>query len=110
MSDPGNRPHLSRLAAAAWVAKGLATLLVAVLMLRWLYTTDAGIRMMNHVSDAVWRKYHALLGFRDESAVERTQNVDALLVLSACVATAAGIVATGSVLWSGARARRAGRG
>jgi hypothetical protein len=79
---------LVRFAVAALVA-----LVLAVVMVRLLHTTDTGIRIVDIVPDGWWSRYHKLFGFDRGGNVERMQDADALAIGIVCLTVTGAMVA-----------------
>jgi hypothetical protein len=71
---------------------------LAVVMVRVLNATSAGIRIIDAVPDGWWERYHRLLGLATTGNVERLQDADALAVAIVCLAPAGALVATAMTL------------
>jgi hypothetical protein len=70
----------------------LASSLLAVLMIRMLYTVPAGIQIVDMIPDGFWTRYHRLFGLADVGNVERVQDADALVLWLFCLVPATVLV------------------
>jgi hypothetical protein len=81
---------LSRL--AKWSLTALAAVALALLMVRLLYTTGVGIRVVDVIPDAFWRWYHHVVGLNDVGDVEKVQNADGLIIGLGCLGLSIALV------------------
>jgi hypothetical protein len=78
--------------AAHLIAAIVASILIALVLMRTVYTTRFGIGMVDAVPEKFWRFYHRLFGLGQVGDVERVQNADGLVVGVACLLVSSGLV------------------
>jgi hypothetical protein len=78
--------------ALRWGMRFVASLMLSLLLLRWLYATRSGNVVIDLVPDEFWDGYHRAIGIAP-GAVETVQNYDALVALVATALVAAVLVA-----------------
>jgi hypothetical protein len=104
-SDPEHRRGGGlRIGVFLVVALG-ASLLAAFIATRFLYTTPAGIAVVDAVPVSFWRSYHRLIGLDGVGEVERVQDADVDLVFLTCALVAFALIGLAG-LASHQRARR----
>jgi hypothetical protein len=90
--------------AAPWIAAVMASIVIALVLMRTVYTTRFGIEVVDAVPEEFWRFYHRLFGLGQVGDVERVQNADGLVVGVVCL-----LVSSGLVVGFSALVRRRGR-
>jgi hypothetical protein len=109
MTSAGEAPKVARGAAskrrllatvgAWWMAAIAASLAVALIATRVLYTTRLGAQLIDAIPESFWRQYHRAVGLEMIGDVEKVEDADGILVFLVTASISLALIAVARVAW-----------